>query len=169
MNFTFRGGNSKDIDKLSRLVLAQPLNYIGYKTWAKKALEEFRCGIKQAGLCFCNDHLVGELIYQQHKSINIFCELKNGRVLDKFRRRFILSFLIRQVEFDARENGYLAVVCDSRSDRTDVNDLLLINGYKVIAQADLYREGFKDCIYLKPLVKEESLLVPARRGLIRPS
>jgi hypothetical protein len=167
MNFTFRDGEQEDIDKLSWLILAQPLNYIGYKAWAEKALEEFLWGIKQAGLCFCDDHLVGELIYQQHKIIPSFLELKNGRVLEEFGRRLILSFLIRQVEIDARKKGYLAVVCDSRSGRKDVNKFLKINGYRELARADIYGEGIEDIIYLKSLVEDERLIVPAQRELIR--
>ncbi|MBU2052918.1 MAG: hypothetical protein ABIJ14_03390 [Nanoarchaeota archaeon] len=155
-NFNFRLAESKrDIDKLTQFVLMYPLNYRGYFDWVDKAREELLIGYKESVLCFSEDILVGNLIFQPSKSMKGFCELKNGRTLKEFQRRYILSFMIRQVEVEARERGDVAVIGDARSDRLDVLTLFLSKGYKEVARADLYGEGYEDVVLIKPFIPRE--------------
>ena len=155
-NFTFRSAESKkDIDILTGFILKQPLNYKNYFDWIERAREELLIGYKKSVMAFYYDVLVGDLIFQPHKSIKKFREIKHGRTLGEYQRRLILSFMIRQAEHEARKEGDLATICDARSDRLDVQRLLLVNGYKEIARADLYKEGYEDIVLMKPLVNDE--------------
>lgn len=151
--FTFRMAERKDTDKLYGFLLSQQLNYKRYTPWLKKAIEEFYYGLKQVMLGFSGNILVSSLMFQSCKHLEGFCELKNGRTVKELERRLFLSFLIRQVEAISRQEGKLGVICDARSDRIDVLNLLRSNGYREITRADLYGEGYEDIVMIKPFTK----------------
>lgn len=151
IDFYFRMAETKDVDKLYKFLLPMQAGYQGYVPWLKKAIEEFYYGPKKAMLGFSDDILVASLIFQSCKHLKNFCELKNGRTIDKFARRYFFSFMVRQIEEISKEEGKLGIVCDARSDRTGIINLLRSNGYKEIARADLYNEGYEDIIMSKPL------------------
>lgn len=152
LDLSFRLAEDKrDILIVEKNLLEHPLNYKGYPDWVEKIKGELWSGYKQVIIALSEDYWVGHLISQPHKSISRFWEMKSGRTREDFRQRYILSFMIRQSEFFATKEGYLGVICDARSDRLDVVNLLLGNGYREIARSDLYREGYEDIIFFKPL------------------
>jgi len=152
-NFNFRlAEDRKDIDNLINKLLAhQRLNYKNYDVWVEKAVEELFLGYKKTMLAFSEDILVGNLIFQPHKSINNFYELKHGRTISEFQKRYILSFMFRQVEVNAKKQGKSATICDICSDRLDLINFLMIKDYKEVARANLYGEGYEDSVFIKSL------------------
>lgn len=152
LDINFRLNESeKDIDNLAGFLLPRPLNYRGYSQWLDKAITELYCGYKQSVLGFSHGKLVASLMFQPHKTLKKFCELKNARTLEEFKNRYMSSFMLRQAEVIAKQQGNLAMVGDARSDRLDVINFLLKNGYKEVARADLYNEGYEDVEFIKPL------------------
>ena len=154
LDINFRLNESeKDIDNLASFLLPRPLNYKGYSQWLEKAIAELYCGYKQVALGFSHGKLVASLMFQPHKTIRKFCELKNARTFEEFQNRYMLSFMLRQVEVIAKQQGNLAIVGDARSDRLNVIQLLVTNGYREVARTDLYKEDQEDIMFCKPLGK----------------
>ncbi len=152
LNVNFRMAEIKDVDKLYKFLLPMQAGYRGYVPWLKRAIEEFYYGPKKAILGFNYEVLVASSIFQSCKHLKNFCELKNARTIDKFARRYFFSFMLRQVETISKEEGKLGIICDVRSDRINIINLLKSNGYKEIARADLYNEGYEDFVMSKSLV-----------------
>ena len=152
MDFNFRlADTEKEIKQVVDFFSKNPWNYKNYDKWVQKAEAELYLGIKQGILALNYNSLIGNLISQPHKTISGFCEMKNGRILNKFNRGFVFSFMIRQTEIKAREEGNLAVICDARSNNIPVCNLLRSNGYLEAARADLYNEGYEDIVFIKDL------------------
>lgn len=149
MNLNFRLFEPKNIDCVSKFLLPRKLNYRGYNAWLQKALEELRWGSKDAVLGFSEDVLVSALLFQNCKHLKGFTELKSGRTIEEYSNRLFLSFEIRQVEAISKQEGKLGIICDSRSDRLDVLNLLRKNNYVEIARTDLYKEGYEDVVMMK--------------------
>lgn len=154
MNFTF----TSDIDKI-RIIkfLAGPRlwiprsSYPDYLDWLDKVNFEIEHGIKRALSCYSNKELVGVAVFQRHKTIPKFLELKNLTVMPEISRRFVASFLIRNVEVEAH-GQYTHIICDAKKDNIIIHEFLTRNRYKTVANMDLY--GLKagtDNIYLKEL------------------
>lgn len=156
MNINFRLGERKDTDILHKFFSQKSLDYKGFNLWLPKALEEYRYEIKQAMLGFYENVLVSALMFQDCKHMKGFKELKSGRTLKEFSRRYFLSFEARQVESISREEGKLGVICDARSDNEESINLLKSNGYIEVARADLYNEGYEDVVMIKPLIESFS-------------
>jgi len=151
VNFNFRQAETiKDFDRLRLALLEQPLNYRGYLPWVGRAMDEVFSGYKEAMLAFYDNYLIGYLLSQPSKTTKGFREMKSARVLEEFQRRLVLSFMMRWEEVEAKKAGNLAMICDTRL--YDVANLLRCNGYREIARADLYHEGFEDIVFAKPLV-----------------
>ena len=152
LDINFRLNESeKDIDNLASFLLPRPLSYKKYEQWLEKAITELYSGYKQVALGFSHGKLVASLMFQPHKTIKKFCELKNARTLEEFQNRYMLSFMLRQVEVIAKQQGNLAIVGDTRSDRLDIITFLLKNGYKEVARADIYNESYEDVEFMKDL------------------
>jgi len=157
MNINFRQGERKDIDLMYKFFSQKDLGYKGFNEWLPKAMDEYICGIKEVMLGFSDDVLISALLNQSCKHLRGFRELKSGRTIDEYARRLCLSFIIRQVEYLAKEErGEIGVICDARLDKVDTLSMLYKIGYKEIARADLYNEGKIDVVLMKPLVENFS-------------
>lgn len=152
-DFHFRLGEREDADKLYKFFSQKGLDYKGFNPWLLKATEEYRYEIKRAMLGFYEDYLVSALIFQNCKHMVGFTELKSGRTIEEYLERYFMSFSIRQVEKLAQEEGMIGMIYDVRIDRPAVLDMLKKDKYKVVAIEDLYDEGHKDAVLMKPLVE----------------
>lgn len=93
--------------------------------WAKKAHFKLRKETKRALVCFSASTLVGVAIYQKHKSVSDYVELKNISVRPEPRSRYIASFLIRNVEVEAsREFGSNLITCDAKERNYEITHFL---------------------------------------------
>lgn len=169
MEISFRLAESrKEIDKLSRFLLTQPLGYPNYFDWVERAVSEFELGYKQSILGFYDGTLVSDLVFQPAKDFpDILCELKNGRTDERVRRDYFLRFSIRAAERLAREQGYQAMICDTRSDNLPIVNLLKSSGYSELLRVALYDRNVEDVVFVKKLVRGDSgLFVPVKKSLI---
>jgi len=169
MDIGFRLAESfRDRDKLSKFLLSQPLGYPNYGDWVERAIEELNLGYKQSILGFYNGALVSDLVFQPSKDFpTLLCELKNGRTHERIRRDYFLRFSIRTVERLAGEQGYQAMICDTRSDNLGVVDLLKSSGYSELLRVPLYEQNVEDVVFVKKLVRgDNDLLVPVKNKII---
>lgn len=154
MNFSF----TSDIDKL-RIIrfLAGPRlwmprsSYPDYMDWLAKIDREIDSGIKRALSCYSGTKLVGAAVFQRHKTIPQFLEIKNLTIAPEVGRRFVASFLVRNVEAEARDK-FTHTICDAKKDNIVMRQFLTSNKYKAVADLDLY--GLKagtDTVYLKEI------------------
>ncbi|PIN91140.1 hypothetical protein COU57_01805 [Candidatus Pacearchaeota archaeon CG10_big_fil_rev_8_21_14_0_10_32_14] len=150
-DFRFRYAESKkEIDGLIDFVLLQPLGYPHFEDWAVGvAREELLYGNKGAIVAFSDEQIVGNTIFQDHKSLKGFTEIKNARVHPSLQRRFFTPFMFRQAEAESKKEGKVGVVCDCRSDRNDVMSFLKYCGYEEIARASLYDNYVEDVVFAK--------------------
>lgn len=168
-NFTFQQVESsayirKAIDFLS----SHGLGYPNYDGWVQKTESELFSRQKRGILALSGGRVVGDLVYQDHKVLPRFLELKNLRVHTRFRVREFARFMLRQVEVEGR-SSHDAVICDVRPDRKDVVSFLSSCGYTPVLERPLYDPNTSDISFIKPLRKSEEkrILVVGRNYLER--
>lgn len=148
-NFSFRfAEDTKDILNLERFLLKQELNYPNYGDWVFRAKQELLSGYKKSILAFSDGFLVGNLIYQPHKDLPRVRELKNLRVHPKLRERYFGAFMLKQAEKE-NQNEYDAIICDTRTDRIQIVNLLKNFGYETLLKIPLYDSNIEDMIMIK--------------------
>jgi len=139
--------DEKEINKLKTFLLSQSFDYPLYFDWVERAICEIDSGYKRTILAFNENNLVGNLIFQPHKTLLKTIEIKNIRVHPDFKRRYFSSFMLRQVE--AESMGYNGIIVDTRSDRLEILNLFHLSGYKEIARSSLYEPNVEDIIFFK--------------------
>jgi len=166
-NFQFRlAEDRKEIDKLASFLLLQPFNYPGYEGWIERARADLLSGYKSCILAFSDGSLVGDLIFQPHKQFSPIRELKNMRVDPKLQGRYFGMFMLRQAE---KENPafFEAIICDTRSDRVDVVNMLRLLGYQELLRAPIYEKNVEDLVMYKAFERTgQGILVPIRKKLL---
>ena len=151
-NFSFREiGNTRDIRDLTKFISAQDLGYPDYDAWVQRTEAELFDGSKQVVMAFSDSHLVGDIIYQDHKELPQMLEVKNLRVHPYFRIRSFGGFMLRQSEVEASRRSYQGVIVDTRPEQTDVVQFLSKQGYIPIATGPLYEGNSPDITLMKTL------------------
>ncbi|MDP2628587.1 MAG: GNAT family N-acetyltransferase [Nanoarchaeota archaeon] len=152
-DYSFRfAEDRRDILKLERFILQQPLKYPHFGDWVYRAREDLLSGWKKSILAFSEDFLIGDLIFQPHKSLSGNLELKNMRVHRKLQGRYFGVFMLKQAEVEAR-GKYNGIICDTHSDNYPMINLLRFMGYDEIARAPLYNQNVEEIVMMKNLVK----------------
>lgn len=132
-------------------------DYPDFMSWLDKVEVELNSSIKHGIFCYALNKLVGAVIYQRHKTLPDFLEVKNLTVLPEVGRRFVASFLLRNAEVEGRERFRTTqVMLDSKKENVPIHAFLLRNGYRVISTIDLY--GLKagaDNVYTKEIKAKE--------------
>lgn len=168
LDYSFRNAETdKDFTKIGQYLHPLAAGYPKFRTWVyERVIPELKVGYKQAFLGLSEDQIVASLIFQPHKEFpNVFIELKNLRIHPKVKGRFFGSFLLRQVETLSKEEGYQAIVCDTRSNNFPVIELLHFNGYQSIARAPLYEENIEDIIFAKDLGEGSKLFTSFKKNI----
>jgi GNAT superfamily N-acetyltransferase len=160
-NYSFSPLQSKrELDLFMTFEQERPLGYKGFKDWLGRAEAEVISGYKQVILAFYYRDLIGVIVDQPDKKNPFLREVKNMRVADNHQGRFIGSFLLRQVEVEARkQRRYLGMTVDVREDRPELVQLLMLNGFVPRRTISLYESDKKDVIMLKDLSKPRTPLV----------
>ena len=149
--------------------MKQPFNYPNYGDWVERAVWEMQEGYKHSILAFSNDVLVGDVVFQPHKTFPRIRELKNVRVSPKLQGRYFGQFMIRQAEREDR-SGRDGIIVDCHSDRIDVINLFLFCGYRVLCRAPLYEKGVKEVVMVKSFSRaSQGLFIPLRRKFLEGS
>jgi len=126
-------------------------SYPDFMDWLDKTSIEIQSGIKRGICCYYDRKLIGSVIYQKHKTIPNFLELKNLTISPEYGRRFIASFLVRNVEAEGK-GKFSHIICDAKRDNIVMEKFLTSNKYKTVANIDLYGlNAGTDAIYLKEL------------------
>lgn len=141
--------DEKEIKKLRKFLLLQPLDYPQYEDWIERAIAEIDLGYKKTILAFSDNVIVGDLIFQPHKTLSRVMELKNMRINPKLKRRYFGYFMLRQAEAESKNCDL--IMCDTRSDRIDVLNLLKLCGYKEVSRVPLYDSNVEDVVLSKVL------------------
>ncbi|MDD5012362.1 MAG: hypothetical protein PHQ66_01810 [Candidatus Nanoarchaeia archaeon] len=143
--------DEKELKQLEKHLIEQPFDYPHYEDWVEKAISEIDWGYKKTILAFSDGIIVGNGIFQPHKTLPKIMEFKNMRIHPALQGRYFGFFIARQVEAESKD--YDAIICDTRSDRLDVLNLLKLCGYREIARALLYDSNTEDVVLLKNLNK----------------
>lgn len=149
MDFTFR--QLEDVKQLSKLIdflALQSLGYPKYDEWVQRTEGELSIGYKEAIIAFSDGKIVGDLIYQRHKQIPSFLEMKNLRVHNDLRMRCFGRFMVKQLESEFKEN-YDALILDVRADQPDTLNFFVSIGYTPILSIPLYDQNVEDTTFVK--------------------
>ena len=126
-------------------------SYPDYMDWLAKVHLELDSGVKRALSCYSGRNLVGTALYQRHKTIPTFLEVKNITIDPGISRRFVASFLVRNIEAEAM-GKFTHAICDAKKDNIAIRNFLMSNKYNAVANMDLYGlNAGTDTIYLKEL------------------
>ncbi len=146
--FVFSGlenrGQLRDLLDFLRL---QNLGYPRYMEWVGRAEAELEAGYKQAILAFSEGRLVGNVLYQPHKSLKGLLEIKNVRVHPSVRMRDFGRFMLEQVP--AENQGFIGAIGDVRPDQPGLVHFLERCGYVQAGIIPLYDEQ-KEVLLIKP-------------------
>ena len=164
MNFEFtdiqlRGELSQLIDFLHK----QNLNYLNYDNWIQRTENEIDLGYKNTILAFSDKKIVGDLVYQQHKTNPRFLELKNMRVHPAFKNRYFARFMLKQAEME--NQNYDAIICDAPSEFPEIISFMQDCGYTSILLKPLYDNQEPEIVMIKPIQKSKNLIIPSALNL----
>ena len=163
-DFRFREVDStRDLKMLVDFLMKQTLGYPGYEDWVQKTEHEIDVGYKKTIMAFSGSHLVGDCIFQSHKDLPRTRELKNLRIHPEVRNRYFGVFMLKQAEVENKKD-YDVIICDARTDRHDVANLLTFMGYTPLMSTSLYDRNAVDTVYLKTFNKrtEQGILYRAK-------
>ncbi|MDP1712683.1 MAG: hypothetical protein Q8K86_09535 [Candidatus Nanopelagicaceae bacterium] len=138
MNFHFDFhplGDARELRTLVAFLAAQDLGYPHYDAWIQRTEHELDDGSKQAVLAYDHGKLIGDVVFQPHRTIPDAIEIKNARVAESAQWRSVGSFLLRQVEV---EHDARLFIGDVRSNRPDIINFLYICGYRPLLKSHLY-------------------------------
>jgi hypothetical protein len=121
--------------------------------WGQKAYEESLLGIKRHMVLFDHADVVGDVIYQRHKTDPHVLEIKRVSLEPSARGRHFGSTLLRNAEIEGAREFETTVVRGDTKIYSGINDFLPRQGYRKVGQTDLYELGAGDDI-----VWEKSLL-----------
>lgn len=148
-NFSFRTAEeTRDLKKIIDFLAKQDLGYPGYDEWVQRAEAELRMGWKTGILALSEGRVVGDLIYQAHKTMPRVRELKNLRVHPEVRDRYFARFMLRQAELGLGTEFDL-ILCDARETQVEPIRFLASCGYRQIAKLNLYDEHSLDVVMAK--------------------
>ncbi|MBI2043660.1 GNAT family N-acetyltransferase [Candidatus Pacearchaeota archaeon] len=146
LDFAFRSIGQKTIDAAISFIESHDLGYPNYGQWVDKAESELRQGIKQGIVAFSNGVPVGDIIFQRHKQVSEFMEIKNLRIHPKLRGRNFASFMLRQAELEIPKD---AIILDVRADQSEIIGFLESQGYMTISKIPLYSSHSQDLVMIK--------------------
>jgi ribosomal protein S18 acetylase RimI-like enzyme len=158
-------GDVKQLKGLISFLAKQDLNYPRYDDWVQKTEYELDSGYKKAILAFSEGKLVGNLIYQKHKEIPEFLELKNLRIHPDFRMRDFGRFMLKQAEVE-NSGKYDAIICDCHSEQSEIIRFLQSCNYIPIKSIPLYDKNTLEVVLTK-FMKKDNLLLPKVNGFIK--
>lgn len=148
-NYTFRSFRKGDENRVRKFVLSQNLGYPRYDEWGHRAVCQLVGGEKQAVLAYSDGFLVGDAIFQEHRQLNGFVEIKNLRIHPALRMREFGRFMTKQVERYASSSGYNALICDVRENKPEIARFLMGIGFIPVATLNLYDDGKRDVTLVK--------------------
>ncbi|MFP4118712.1 MAG: hypothetical protein ACLFTH_01500 [Candidatus Woesearchaeota archaeon] len=138
-----------DILQLTEFLGKQSLGYVGYDDWVEKVKFQLDTGSKKAVIAYSEDKIVGDILYQPHRTLDRVREVKNIRVHPDMRWRDFARFMHRQVEFlESHEYDYL--MADAPADNKGVCFFLEGVGYVPVFTVPLYEDNSLDIVYVKP-------------------
>ncbi len=160
MLFEFTDIQSRnELSQLIDFLHKQNLNYPNYETWVQRTESEIDSGYKKTILAFSDKIIVGDLIYQQHKTSPGFLELKNMRVHPAFNNRYFARFMLRQAE--AENQNYDAIICDAPSEFPEIVRFMESCGYFPILSKPLYDNREPEIVMIKPIQKSKKIIIPS--------
>jgi hypothetical protein len=164
MHFKFTDIQSRnELSQLIDFLHKQNLNYPNYDDWIQRTESEIDLGYKNTILAFSNKKIVGDLIYQQHKTNSRFLELKNMRVLPELKNRYFAKFMLRQAE--AENQKYDAIICDAPSEFPELISFMQGCGYTPILSKPLYDDQKPEIVMIKPIQKSKNLIITSALNL----
>ena len=152
--FTF---SSMDTEAEAKMLLSwmrpYDLGYKGWNEWLDRIEQQVLDGRKRAVLAFSEEagerDLAAYVLYQQHKQIPNLIELKSIRTHPKVQKRYFMSFMLKQVEVEAKKEGYAGLIGDLRENRGDVLAIMLRNNFRTLDSQNLYEPDKRDIIVAK--------------------
>jgi hypothetical protein len=167
MGFNFQFSSLGDVKELKGLVsflAKQDLNYPNYDRWVQKTEYELDSGYKKAIMAFSNGKLVGDLVYQNHKEIPRFLELKNLRIRPDLKLRDFGRFMLKQAEVE-NSGKYDAIIVDCHSEQSEIIKFFESCNYMPIKSIPIYDKNTLEVILVK-FMKSKNLLIPKIKELI---
>ncbi len=169
MTFRFTFTQLQDLSEVRDLVdyvRLQGLGYPRYDEWVQRTESELIAGNKRAILAVSEGRVVGNLIYQQHKGLSSLLEIKNLRVSAPFKGRNFGSFMLRQLEAEAKES-YAGIIGDVRADQPSVLKFMICSGYIPVVKIPLYDANMDDITVMKIFGGSDGLIDFARKTITR--
>lgn len=165
-HFHFKGlQDRKDLKDLINFLILQDLGYPNYDDWVQRTEYELDKGYKSVILAFSGRELVGDLIYQPHKEISCFLEIKNLRIHPELRERKFAEFMLKQSEAE-NKGKYDAIICDAPYNNPVIG-LMKSQGYQILNTIPLYDKNREDVVMLKFLNEsKKQLILPIAKKII---
>lgn len=157
-NYNFHTiGDVRDIKDAMGFLRLRNEGYKGYDRWTQKCKAEMEDGTKQAIVVRSYGVVVGDLVYQHHKELVGVLEIKNFRIHKDFRRSWMATFMLKQLEKIAKEGGYSAIMVDARKSRKDIVGLFTSAGYEIAASVCIYDTNNEDVAMVKSISRKDGL------------
>ncbi|MBI5803383.1 GNAT family N-acetyltransferase [Candidatus Pacearchaeota archaeon] len=146
LDYVFREINLRNLKQAIGFVAEQDLGYPNYQDWIIRTGEELSSGQKHGILAYSNGIVLGDIIFQKHKQVPNFYEIKNIRVLPELRGRHFAAFMLKQAELEMQNSA--AITIDARKEQGQIINFLASQKYIPIAEVPLY-DSHNDVVMVK--------------------
>jgi ribosomal protein S18 acetylase RimI-like enzyme len=144
-----------DVLRRPRLGIPTHTDYPDFDEWLSKTEAKIQDSRKRAMLAFHGGKAVGAIVYGRHETEPGMLAIRNISVEPEASGRYVASFLLRNVEVEARDHDYAGVNQAIVDTKTVNNSMLLFlarHGYQIQEITDLYGLGAGlDAVLMKPL------------------
>ena len=148
-NYAFRTAEStRDIRNLVDFLAKQDLGYPNYDEWTQRCEHELFAGYKTGIMAFSDSRLVGDLIFQPHKTLPRVRELKNMRVTRELQGKYFAKFMLKQAELGLGKD-FNMITCDVPEKERAIREFMVSAGYREIAIIPLYSNDARDVVMTK--------------------
>lgn len=161
MGFDFNIRSVKDrldLIELKSFLMGKHLNYPQYEDWVHRAMVEIDLGYKTGILAYERGTLIADLVYQPHKELPGFREIKNLRIHPRMRKRGLARFMIKQAEVEDTRD-LLGIIADAHDTQKDAILFLQSEGYVPISGCSLYDPNQREIILMKLLQRQNQKLI----------
>jgi len=119
-------------------------DYPAHTEWREKAIDEIASEKKRAMIAYWGLEAIGSVVYQRDPTDPSKVEIRNLSIEPHARGRYVASFLLRQVEWEAPIDfpGTTTIVTDTKRTNSGLLAFAIENGYQIEAVTTLDGTSF---------------------------
>ena len=134
-------GDLMSVLRGERLWIPTSRDYPRHNDWLDSTEAAIGEGNKHAFFARIDSSAAGAIVYRADPRDDTVMDIRNISIIPSSRGRLLGSFMLRQVEVEARESGSRLLRVDTKIDNEAMMQFLAHNGFDIADITDLYGDG----------------------------